>query len=241
MEFPVQAIALNTIKYGETSVILHAYTLEFGLRAYVVKGVRAAKRNKNFSMGMFQPLTQLEIVASTPKRAALSVLKSAKITQPYTSITLDIKKASLCLFLAEVLRLALREEEQNRTLYSFLSNAIAWIDTHDHIANAHILILIQLTKYLGFYPDITTIEHPYFDIQNGQFCSYAHSNECVTGNEILLFKTFLGTKFDTLETILASADQRRALLELLIRYYQLHLQSFGTPKSLAVLYEVFNA
>lgn len=240
MEFPIQAIVLNTIKYGETSVILHAYTQDFGLRSFVVKGVRSAKRNKSFTMGMFQPLTQLELVASTPNRSGLSVLKSAKITPPYTSIPLDISKSSVCLFLAEVLRSALKEEEQNHALYSFLSNALAWIDTHDHTANAHILILIQLTKYLGFYPDVSNMVYPYFDIQNGHFCPHAHSNDCVSGNEILLFKTFLGTKFDTLETILASADQRRGLLELLMRYYQLHLQSFGIPKSLAVLYEVFN-
>lgn len=241
MEFPIQAIVLNTIKYGESSVILHAYTQDFGLRSFVVKGVRSSKRNKSFSMGLFQPLTQLELIASTPKRSGLSVLKSAKIASPYASIPLDIVKSSVCLFLAEVLRSALKEEEKNHALYSFLSNALAWIDTHDHTANAHILMLIQLTKYLGFYPDTSAIEHPYFDLQNGHFCAYAHSNDCISGNEILLFKTFLGTKFDRLETILASADQRRGLLELLMRYYKFHLQSFATPKSLAVLYEVFNA
>ena len=240
MEFPVQAMVLNTIKYGETSIILHAYTQNFGLRSFVVKGVRTAKRNKRFSMGMFQPLTQLEVMTSTPKRSNLSLLKSAKITHPYTTIPLDISKSSVCLFLAEVLRSALKEEEQNQGLYSFLSNALAWIDTHDHTANAHILILIQLTKYLGFYPDISTIEHPYFDIQNGYFCTHPHGNDCASGNEIVLFKTFLGTKFDRLETILVSADQRRGLIALLMRYYQLHLQSFATPKSLAILYEVFN-
>mgnify|MGYP001033777945 CR=1 FL=1 len=240
MEFPVQAIVLNTIKYGETSVMLHTYTQEFGLRSFVVKGVRTAKRNKKVSMGMFQPLTQLEIVTLTPKHAGLSILKSAKMTQPYATIPIDITKSSVCLFLAEVLRSVLKEEEQNYALYSFLSNALAWIDTHDHIANAHIFILIQLTKFLGFYPDISTIEYAYFDIQNGHFCAHANSNECLSGNEIILLKTFLGTKFDALESILATSDERRALLELLMRYYGLHLQSFSMPKSLAVLYEVFN-
>ena len=240
MEFPIQAIVLNPVKYGETSLILHAYTQQFGLRSFVVKGVRSAKRNKSVSMGMFQPLTQLEIIASTPKRSGLSVLKSAKITQPYATISIDIAKSSVCLFLAEVLRSALKEEEQNTPLYSFLANALVWIDTHDHVANAHIFILIQLTKYLGFYPDISAIELPYFDIQNGHFCSYAQSNESLQGNEVVLFKTFLGTKFDALESILATAEERRGILELLMRYYQLHLQSFGMPKSLEVLYEVFS-
>ena len=97
MEQPTQAIVLHATKYGETSVILHAYTQQEGLRSYVVKGVRLAKRKKTFSMGMFQPLTQLELVATTPKRAALSVLKSAKIINPYTTISTQITKSSIFL------------------------------------------------------------------------------------------------------------------------------------------------
>lgn len=240
MEQPTKAIVLHATKYGETSVILNAYTQQLGLRAYVVKGVRSAKRNKTFSMGMFQPLTQLELVATTPKRAGLSVLKSAKIIHPYTTITTDIAKSSICMFLAEVLRSVLKEEEENTSLYHFLEHSLIWLDTHDKTANVHLYILIQLTKYLGFYPDVSAISNPYFDVQNGQFCEHENSTECVSGEEVILLKSYLGTKFDGVDTILATAEQRRALLKLLMRYYQLHVQSFRMPKSLDVLYEVFS-
>ena len=240
MEQPTQAIVLNATKYGETSVILHAYTQQAGLRSYVVKGVRLAKRKKTFSMGMFQPLTQLELVATTPKGAGLSLLKSAKITNPYTTISTQITKSSICMFLAEVLRSVLKEEEENPSLYHFLEHALIWLDTHDKVVNMHIHILIQLTKYLGFYPDISNISQPYFDVQNGQFCQYANSKECIAGSEVSLLKTYLGMKFDMLDTILATTEERRALLTLLMQYYQRHLQSFRMPKSLDVLYEVFS-
>ncbi len=240
MEQHTSAIVLHTTKYGETSIIVHAYTQRLGLSSFVVKGARAVKRNKAFSMGMFQALTQLELVASTPKRSGLSVLKSAKIIHPYTSIPSDIAKLSICMLLAEVLRSVLREEEENKSLYSFLENALIWLDTHDKTANAHIFILIQLTKYLGFYPDITAINEPYFDIQNGRFCSHPNGNESLSGSEIVLLKAYLGTKFDALDTILATGTQRRALLELILRYYKLHIHSFKMPKSLDVLYEVFS-
>ena len=240
MEQPTLAIVLHAIKYGETSVILHAYTQQAGLRAYVVKGVRLAKRKKTFSMGMFQPLTQLELVATTPKRTGLSVLKSAKIINPYITISTQITKSSICMFLAEVLRSVLKEEEENASLYHFLEHALIWLDTHDKVVNMHIHILIQLTKYLGFYPDVADISQPYFDVQNGQFCQYANSKEFIAGSEVSLLKTYLGTKFDALDTILATTEERRALLALLMQYYQRHLQSFRTPKSLDVLYEVFS-
>lgn len=240
MEQSTQAIVLHATKYGETSVILNAYTQQSGLRAYVVKGVRSAKRNKTFSMGMFQPLTQLELVAFTPKRGGLSILKSAKITHPYNTISTEISKSSICIFLAEVLRSVLKEEEENASLYHFLQHALVWLDTHDKIANVHIHILIQLTKYLGVYPDISNISQPYFDVQNGQFCQYANSKDCVSGEEVMLLKIYLGMKFDMLDTISATSKQRRTLVMLLMQYYQLHVQSFRMPKSLDVLYEVFS-
>jgi DNA repair protein RecO (recombination protein O) len=240
MEQPTKAIVLHGTKYGETSLMLLAYTQQLGLRTYIVKGVRAVKRNKSFSMGMFQSLTQLELVSTSPKRTGLSVLKSAKIIHPYATISAQITKSSICIFLAEVLRSVLKEEEKNTALYHFLEHALIWLDTHEKTANAHIFILIQLTKYLGFYPDVSTISLPHFDLQNGQFSEDAKGKECVSGQEIILLKAYLGTKFDSLDTILATAEQRRALLALLMRYYQLHVHSFRMPKSLDVLYEVFS-
>ena len=101
-------------------------------------------------------------------------------------------------------------------------------------------VLIQLTKYLGFYPDTAQISQPYFDLENGRFAAQARGKECVSGQEIEMLKTYLGTKFDKIDKISANADQRRRLLRLLMRYYQLHVQSFRPPKSLDILYEVFN-
>jgi DNA repair protein RecO (recombination protein O) len=55
-----------------------------------------------------------------------------------------------------------------------------------------------------------------------------------------MLKSHLGTKFDNIDKISANAVQRKRLLRLLMRYYELHVQSFRQPKSLDILYEVFN-
>ena len=240
MEGSTKAIVLHNIKYGETNVMLHCYTERFGLRSYVVKGARSKKKNKSLSMAMFQPLTQLELLFSTPKSTRLPILKSAKIIHPYATISTDVVKSSICIFLAEVFRSVLKEEEENQSLYRFLEHALIWIDTRGQIANAHVFILIQLTKYLGFYPDMTHIAQPYFDLENGQFAAQARGKVCVSGQEIEMLKSHLGTKFDNIDKISANAVQRKRLLRLLMRYYELHVQSFRPPKSLDILYEVFN-
>ena len=239
MELSTKGIVLNAIKYGETSVIVHVYTLDYGLRSPIAKGVRTAKKNKSVSMGMFQPLTQLELLASIPKRSGLASLKSAKIIHPYTSISTNMIKSSICMFLAEILRSVLKEEEKNEVMYAFLEHAFTWLDTHQKTANLHLYVLIRLTKYLGFYPDQTTLKQPFFDLQNGQFCGNANNTDCVEGEAISLLKSYLGMKFDGVQQVSVNAQQRRELLLILMRYYQIHVQGFKTPKSLAVLYEVF--
>ncbi len=240
MEQSTKGIVLHAIKYGETSTIVHIYTQDYGLRGLMVKGVRSSKRNKSFTMGMFQPLTQLEIVMTTTKRGGLALLKSAKIIYPYTTIPTSMTKSSLCMFLAETLRAVLQEEEENQVLYTFLSHALLWLDAHQQTANFHLILLIRLTKYLGFYPDTTNQDGIYFDLQNGQFCTSAQHIDCISEVETSLLKRYLGMNFDEGVQILATAQQRRALINVLIRYYQTHVQGFKTPKSLAVLYEIFN-
>ena len=53
------------------------------------------------------------------------------------------------------------------------------------------------------------------------------------------FKSFLGINFDAINTIKMRKNNRQELLQSLVLYYELHLQGFRKPKSLAVLNEVF--
>ena len=79
MEGLTNAIVLHATKYGETSVMLHCFTERSGRQSFVVKGARSKKKNKSLSMGMFQPLTQLELLSSTPKSTRLPILKLSLI------------------------------------------------------------------------------------------------------------------------------------------------------------------
>ena len=40
-------------------------------------------------------------------------------------------------------------------MFSYLETAFKWLDLHDKIANFHLLFLLNLTRFLGFYPDTT--------------------------------------------------------------------------------------
>src|SRR5690606_29780945 len=85
------------------------------------------------------------------------------------SLHTHILKSSIVMFLSEVLSATLKEEEANPTLYEFLETTLQWLDHESEFANFHILFLIKLSKHLGFYPETTNQDLPYFDLRSGTF------------------------------------------------------------------------
>lgn len=232
-----KAIVISSIKYSDSSLIVNCYTQEYGLKAYMLKGILKAKKGR-IRKSLFQPLTQLEIVAYHNNKGNLNSIKEAQITAHYQSLHTDIVKQSIILFLSEVLNSCLREEEENKDLYHFLETAFTWLDTHEKTANFHLLFLLKLTKHLGFYPSPHNGEY-YFDMIEGKFLYQPLSNQYIKTPEINYLKTLLGTTFAALPALEFSASQRQIILDLLIRYINLHLHTFRTPKSLAVLHALF--
>jgi DNA repair protein RecO (recombination protein O) len=53
------------------------------------------------------------------------------------------------MFVSEVLHHSIHEEENNESLFDFLA-ALLWLDNHDEMANFHLILMLETTKYLGF-------------------------------------------------------------------------------------------
>lgn len=232
-----KAIVLNAIKYGDYDLIVKCYT-EQGLRSYLVKRIFKAAKGK-LSPAFFQPLTQLEITANYNNNRTLHFIKEAKISTPYITIHNNVVKQTMMVFLSEVLSHALKEEEENEALFSYLETAFQWLDSNDNIANFHLVFLMNLTKYLGFYPEKGT-QFLYFDLIEGKFTNHLVSNLYVSGKNLEYFKCLLGTNFDRLNELKLNKTGRQDLLEILIQYFELHLPGFRKPRSLEVLKAVFS-
>ncbi len=239
MQVTTDAIVLSSLKYGDTSLIVRAYTASDGIKSYLLKGILATKKGK-LKPGLFQPLTQLEVVANHRNKGTLESIREAKVNHPYQTLHTDIAKNAMTLFLAEMLGNSIHEEEANRGLFKFLEASLQWMDTHDEIANFHIYFLLELTKYLGFYPDTNEMTAGCFDLQEGEFTDTPSLNPMLLGVNLGYFKTFLGINFDEIHTIKMKKENRRDLLKSLVLYFELHLQGFRKPKSLAILNEVFS-
>ncbi|XLS28940.1 DNA repair protein RecO [Flavobacteriaceae bacterium M23B6Z8] len=233
-----RAIVISALKYGDSSLIVKCLTASAGMRSYLLKGVRNSRKGK-LKAAYFQPLTQLEIVANHKDKGTLETIREAKISYPYQSLHTDIRKNAMAFFLAEVLSVSIYEEEDTKMMFHFVEAALQWLDLHDEVSNFHIAFLIMLTRYLGFYPDDTYQDLPFFDLEQGAFTNIPTST-VISDENLVAFKSFLGIIFDDIPLIKLTRTGRADLLKILITYFELHLQGFKKPKSIVVLNEVFN-
>ena len=234
-----KAIVLGSLKYGDTSLIVKCFTLEEGLKTYLLKGILSSKKGK-IKAAYFQPLTQINIEANHNKKGNLNSIKEVHVVSPYKNIYTNIYKQTIVLFLSEILSNTIQEEESNQSLFSFLETAFIWLDTNEKTSNFHLLFLLNLTKFLGFYPETTNNHRKYFNLIEGNFSESTVEKEVVYGDNLVQFKKLLGTNFDGIESIKFNKIERQKVLQIIIRYFELHLEGFRKPKSLKVLETVFN-
>ncbi|AFL81036.1 DNA replication and repair protein RecO [Aequorivita sublithincola DSM 14238] len=239
MVVATKAIVFSAIKYSEADLISNCYTEVAGVKSYLLRNILKSKRGK-LKSSYFQPLTQLELIAEHKNKGTLEYIKEAKVFYPYQTLHTDILKTGLVMFLSEMLKNCIREEEPNHELYTFLEQSFQWLDQNDEVANFHIFFLLQLSQYLGFYPDASNIEDEYFNIMEGNFQSKNTSNYCLEGVQIENFKLFFGINPSTLNTVKLSKKERQNLLEFILSYYSFHVQGYQKPKSLAVLMQLFS-
>ena len=234
-----EAIILGYINYSETSIILKAYTKDFGFKSFIIRGIRT-KKKKKITLGQLQPLTILDIEFNNTKNNKLSYLKTIKVIEPFSSINNDIIKINICLFLAEFLSKTLKVDLKNIQLFEFIKQSLLWFDNSEKAPNFHLLFILKLSDYLGIMPKYSSDESLFFDIENGIFTNTPVGKKYVKGQVVDDLQNILGIKFDYNNKVLTNINQRKDMLNFLILYYEFHVSGFKRPKSVDILNEVFS-
>lgn len=236
MLIKTKAIVLSSIRFNDKSLIVKCFTQSDGIKSYFVRDAFSTKKN-NHKIAYFQPLTILEIEATHKKNVNLNYFKEIHIAVPFQTVYTDFVKSTIVMFIAEILYHSIHEEEQNNDLFVFIETALLWLDQHDDSTNFHLIFTINITKFLGFYPDISNIDYSFFDYKEGNFVP-TQSATSLAINETILLKKLLNLSFENVEKTFV-VEERQCLLKILIDYFKLHLDGFKEPKSIAIFKEVF--
>ncbi|MBN2485294.1 MAG: DNA repair protein RecO [Bacteroidales bacterium] len=221
MLYKTKGIVLNSFKYGDSSVVVHIYTRDFGRQAYLVNGVRG--KTGKFRFNNFQPLTILDLQVDHKPMRELQRLRELHIAQPFYHIYTNIVKNTIALFIGEVLYRCVNDTEGNKPMFDYIESAVQVLDIcSDGYANFHLLFLIHFTRFLGIFPENSN-ELDNFQPVDASFKVHSLINFAL--NEP--YKLFL------------SNTLRVQLVIALIDYYRYHLEGMGKINSLEVLHEVF--
>jgi DNA repair protein RecO (recombination protein O) len=214
-----RGIVINYIRFKETSIIVKIFTESHGLLSFIINGVR--KSGSKNSMGLYQPLTLLDLVIFYKDNASILRISEAHCAHPYFSIPFDFKKITILSFLSEVLQKTLTEGMIDEGKFNFMFQYLVQLDEEKgNINNFHLYFLAELSRYMGFQPK-DALE------------MLGHSPAV---HEIRLVEA-LDNILDN-QIIQISSAERREILKLLLGYYQSHIENFGEMRSLAVLHEI---
>ena len=237
-----KGIVLRVTKYGDTSLIMTAYTELFGLQQYIVKGVRVTSK-KGANKGVFyQPaaILQMEVYHSPMKQ--LQMIKDVNWDFVYQNIYSDVLRNAVATYIVEVLQQTMQPEPHPELFY-LIEDTFKQLDKGGPhlVGNLPIYFLIHLSQTMGFgLQGKYSISTPVLDVREGQFVANTPTHPYfLEGAEAQNASTFLQVQFyNDLDTIVLSGAQRKKILELFQLSLSWHYKKFSEIKSLPILQEV---
>jgi DNA repair protein RecO (recombination protein O) len=123
----------------------------------------------------------------------------------------------------EILNKAVKDQSHAEEICEFLIASLIALDETPTPENFHLIFLLKLSRYLGFGPQTN-------DEVLGVWL--------ISKEEEQALKILLKADYD--EKIVLGYDERKNLLESLLRFYATHIDSFGEIKSVQVLKDILS-
>jgi DNA repair protein RecO (recombination protein O) len=240
-----KGIVLRVVKYGETSVIVTIFTSLLGVQSYLVNGVRTSTKKGSGKANLFQPSAILEMVVYHNELKQLQRIKEFRWGSLYQYILSDVKKNAVALFMVELLTKCLKQPEANAELFHFVEDAFLHLDeAPDAVAaNFPLFFALHLPVFFGFrISDNYSESRPYLDLQEGDFVQEQprHPHFLEDKQAFITSQLLKVQQPEELRDIKLNHEFRRNLLYSYEVYYALHIQDFGTMRTLPVLREILS-
>lgn len=238
MLIKTKGIVLRNFKYRESSLIVDIFTLELGMRSYLINGVRSSKSKS--SANLYQVMSQLDLLVYNKKPTGLNRIKECKAHKIYKKIPFDVVRVLVGQMMVEILRKTIKADESNEFIYFFIVDWFNFLDnTEERISNLIPCFLIELASHIGYAFEPVEEGEWYFDLQEGQFNRnspphFYHLDEELSHTLNLLLKI---SKEDV-HQIKIPSNKRSELIDKLLIFFRLHVEGFGELKSLSILRDI---
>ena len=240
-----KGIVLRSVKYGETSVVVTIFTEAFGIQSYMVNGVRVQTKRSQSKINLFQPSAILQMVVYRNELKNLQRIKESGWAHLYEHIFFDVIKNAVAMFITELLLKCLKQPETGGDLFEFAEDVLLHLDKSEEaeMANYPLFFAVHFATFLGLrIADNYSAINNVLDLQEGLFVAQRpdHRYFLETPYSLIVAQLLRIMQPHELSQIKINKEIRRFLLNGFQNYYALHIQDFGTLRSLPVLQTVFS-
>lgn len=236
-----RALVLRTVRYTDSRIIVSLFTEHYGMISAAVRisrGVNSGRR-----CALWQILNVVEVNVDYRASVELQKLGDVSIPSPWHELPYHPYKASISMFLGEFLYHSLKNEGENRALFSFLENSLRWLDSAEGgFSNFHLFLMIRMTRFIGILPSMEgSARDKVYDLRGACFSSVLPPHgQYVDANEAALIPVLLEMNYSQMHRLRLSRNERWHMLDVLLKYYRLHMPGFGELQSLDILCEIFS-
>lgn len=237
---PIECIALRSVAAGETSVLLSAWSRSHGRITIAMPA--GSSRESRRRRALTTPLAHFEAVADF--RAGKDIIRVRDLVPLPTSPLLSPTRIVGASFMAEILDRLLRRSEADEALSDYLFAATSLYGSAGAAVarNYHIFFLAHLAAFLGIEPDLADGgTSAYFDMREGRVSpSIPLHSDYIGPDDMRTLKALARVPLRLCGCIGIERYHRRRAIDLILRYYELHLIELEGLKSLPILRQIFD-
>lgn len=245
MKTKVTGIVLRPpVKHNDRSDILNIFSPQYGRMGVVVAAGNG--RTARIRKAALMPLSMIELQLP-PNVSSTRLSRASSISSVYTYKTLyfDPVKRGIVMLLSEFLNRLLRDETPDEVMYRYIKESLILLDDIEEerqLANFPIAFLSGLATFSGVAPDVSGYsEISFFDMRAGRYTTMLppHRN-ILRGEEARIPLLLVRMNYANQHRFLFTREQRREILEGILRYFGLHFPGADNINSPEILFGMFD-
>lgn len=230
-------IVLKVTAYTDTQKIVHLYTREKGYLSMIAPSAIFKRKSKPVHL-----LQIAEVAYMENERGGLHRLQSAESAVNLPELYFDVIKMNIVLLWGEILNILLKNEGKNEAVFDLVVQSAEYLNTSEgDTGNFNLFFLYRLAAPLGFRIDTETWREGYlFNAGDGCFYPADGRMPCISGpNTARIVHRLCTCEVKELRAIPLNRAARNILLDVILAFFRIHLNTDFNIKSIRVIREIF--
>lgn len=242
----IEGILMETVKHNDSYNVVTLYTRRRGRMAFLVPvGKSKAGKMRN---AILSPMAVVSADINFRQGKELYTLRQPQPVRLWHCIYSNPVKGALLYFLSEFCSKLIRQYPADENLWRYIMEALETLETMpaSQVANFHIAFLVRLLPVVGIEPNIVGYEEgDVFDMISAEMVakerhSFTRRMALLSDEESRLLPVLMRISYRSMSLYRFTREERRRVLDGILRYYSLHLPIGTDYKTLTVLRDLFD-